>query len=425
MQACLCFFREIEALRYRSIVSVSDTTHVIQAFPEIRGSGTQLILCENGKAHSSNFRRDNCGFTPFGIPDPVIEIASQRSVGHFLRTKQSIYILQETGLCTLTSIPKPDKIVKMIAVRSLLAFRYSDGTVKIFNKNYLELPVFLEAEQVTLQSVEIFHTGGYVFISMNSRFFKIELIRERAQLTDFTALAGKKVMKVAANGRFVFTEKEGVWATGGNQSGCLGIGNTIFQENYVQVLTLDHISEIFDISNIFESATLFLAGGKLYFAGAGGWRYLVSNNPQEEYTVPTPISNTQHLTIKSVWSSGKNIWVLAETGIYQLNTVDNPLAGSLRYDAPPTHYFRDLESIPFNIAMLTVWNKMYAEWVFKSADVLDANAVIREAISSSSNLDELYAKVEKLRDDMPTCTELNKFFQYLRNEKKIADEPQA
>jgi hypothetical protein len=105
--------------------------------------------------------------------------------------------------------------------------------------------------------------------------------------------------------------------------------------------------------------------------------------------------------------------------------VDTPLQSSRRYDAPPTHYFRDLESIPFNIAMLTAWNKMYAQQIFKSADILDADDVIRKAISSSSNLDELCAKVEKLRDDMPTCTELNKFLQYLRNEKKIADEPQA
>ncbi len=420
---CSVFLRELERLRHQSIVSVGDTTDVEEVFPQDRVSGLLLTLCDNGKvyyngkAYSSNFQRDYCGLTPVDISDPVIEISSNQSLGHFLRTKKAIYNFDERGLDPIDSIPKPENIVEMTAESHLLAFMYNDGTVKVFDHLYYrELPVFLELEQVTLQSVEkIFRARGCIFLSMNSRFYKIVQVGEKAQLTEFISIAGKKVIKIARNGSFVFTEKDGVWARGVNSGGCLGIGNNNGQADYVQVRTLDNISEVFDISHKLDYATLFLAGGKLYFAGEGSWRYLVGQNPQEEYTIPTPISNTQHLTIKSAWSSGKNIWVSAETGVYQLSTVDKPLDGARRYDAPPILYFRDLESIPFNIAMLSAWTKIYAQQIFKSADWLSADDVIREAISSSSNLEELCAKIEKLRADMPTCTGLNQFFQYLKN----------
>jgi hypothetical protein len=411
------YLDELETLRHQSIVSVCDTTNVVQVFPQDRVTGFLVMLCDNGKGYSTIFKRG--GLNPLTISEPIIEISSNLNFGHFLRTKKAIFTILENRGLLLHPIPHPENIVQMTADSRFLALLYSDSGVKIFdNRHFKELPVFLEEEQVTLQSVEkIFGANPGIFLSMNSQFYQIAQLGERARLTAFPPLAGKKVIKIAGNGKFVFTERDGVWARGINSGGCLGIGNTNDQADYVQVLTLDHISEVFDISEGFDYATLFLAGGKLYFAGKGPWTCFVGQNPNKEYPFPTPLWNTQHLTIKSAWSCGKNILVLAETGIYQLSTVDKPLDGVRRYGAAPTHYFRDLESIPFNITMLTAWNKIYAQQIFKSEDWLSADEVIREAISSSSNWDELYAKAQKRTGDIPAWPGLNQFINYLNAQK--------
>lgn len=372
--------------------------------------------------------------------NPVIEVVCKDR--HFyLRTADSIFRYEEgvndTWNVKFLYDSKLDNMEQVVIGSNILAVKYKDGSAKILSgSSYKEIANFKSVEK-------FWHCGDYIIILSDDRFFRISDYAENINLMEFPSLQGKKVVAVSPSGRFVCTEKDGWWGSGHNTGGCLGLGNNASLNGYIQITTLNNISRALEIDN---QSSLFLADGKLYYAGGGNSRKLVDDNPQWEYHLPTECIRTMGYSIENIWCNGTNIWFEGEDGVYQLTTDSAFTSWRRPFDLVPMLHFTDFSSIPTTCQMLEVWNQIYDQhknrYKGENARKQDESGLehwrrieeligqfdferkeqfstVRHMIITCKRLEELKQKIETIAEPFP---EVIDFLEFLKKEVELKKE---